>query len=161
MRVDSVLRILKSFWKALVAFFLIVGGLASLHALGLLVPLVSALFSVCMIPIPLWWVGALMIVLVVFQDLLHKSTLWPKGEEVLESDYARRIVKLCQEPQSAQYLRNQYDAWIRESPVVVIGGLTFNDYLERLEGAGLIGFSQAKWQSTKRAIDLIDKYHGK
>ena len=81
-------------------------------------------------------------------------------KSILDLNYGRRIATLCQTPRTADFLRQQYDNWESQSHVLVIGGLSFDDYLKRLDNEGFLEYSNGKWQSTRKALEYIAKYHG-
>lgn len=155
-----------SAWKGLVAFFVVLSGLASMKALGWLEFSLNDLVSLLFTPIPLLYLVMVVIVAGVFLLVLRispKSKRTRKGVgSVLELTDARRLVALCIEPQTTAYLKAHYIQRQRESPVTVLGGMGFDDYLKRLEDEGHLIYTRTdgKWRATEEAFAIIEKYGG-
>ena len=67
------------------------------------------------------------------------------------------IVKLCSTPHSTSEIRRAYDEW----RTGIIVGATLEDALKGLENVGAIKYTEeGKWQSTKEALEVIEKYFG-
>ena len=156
MSVQSLKNMLKSIWQIIVAVFVILGGLASLQTLGLLGNL-GALITLPFVAIPIYIVTILVVVLIA---IFVAASKLKKRDSILVLEDARRLVLLCQTPQATSFLRSNYDAWQRESNVVVLGGLNFDDYMRDLERQGYLEYVDGQWLATRKAIRIIARYHG-
>jgi hypothetical protein len=160
----SLLNVIKSLWKIFVVFFVILGGLASLQTIGLSDDLLNILNSAWMyfisIEIPLYSFFLFAIVFFIGFYSLRKFWVRHKEGSILDLPKARRVVLLCQTPQTTAFLRSDYEEQERRSSVVVLGGYNFDDYMKRLEKEGYLVYKEGKWHSTPKALDVIVRYHG-
>jgi len=76
-------------------------------------------------------------------------------KNILDFEYGRRIVELCQAPKTTEYLRNKYEEWT--SGIIAIGGYKFEDYIKRLEKQGYLKYRDEKWEATDKALNYIKK----
>jgi Mn-dependent DtxR family transcriptional regulator len=80
--------------------------------------------------------------------------------EALKLSYGEKIAKWCQTPRTTSELREMYEKEESKSGVVVVGGLSFSDYLKRLEEAEVIEYKSGKWQTTPQGLEVLAKYFG-
>lgn len=151
---------LVSAWKGVAAVFIIIGGLASLQALGLLQVLVNAL-SLLSGQVPIYLVGILVAILIVIV-VVTRFAVRNRGatDSVLRIQEARRIVRLCATPQPTDFLRSNYEAWERASTVLAFTAYGFDDMIKDMEKQGFLRYSGGKWRATNKAFKITAKYHG-
>ena len=152
------------FWKAIgalaalvtvVAFLLQIFGRVDVYGL-LVVPIINFfLFPVPLISIPLAFliVIAVLFILVyvggsktVINDYLARAGF-------LDNDCARFMALVCQNPQTTESLKQEYQELVRR-----IGcSYSFEDYLKQLEDRGLLEFQDDEWLVTEKALKYIEK----
>lgn len=81
-------------------------------------------------------------------------------KEALKLSYGEKIARWCQTPRTTNELRQMYKTEESKSRVVVIGGLSFPDYIDKLEKAGVIEYSDGKWRTTSNGVEVLAKYFG-
>lgn len=104
----------------------------------------------------------IILLLIIYLFFLKGNKRYKKSSNVLDLDYSRKIVILCQIPKSTEELRRTYDYWESQSRWVVVGGYNFKDYIRLLEDQEYLRHnpSDGTWEATKKAIEYIQKYHG-
>jgi len=80
-------------------------------------------------------------------------------KNILDFEYARRIVELCETPRTTEYLRSMYEKWT--SGVIVFRNYNFGDYMKKLEKQGYLKYRNGLWKATDKALNHIRKYYGK
>ena len=152
----------KSVWKVIVVLSTISGLIASILQISGAVDfwglLALPLYNFLIFSVPVYYVVLLIMAFIVLYYSMvrfraHRSN-------ILDFEDARRIAKLCQTPRTTEYLRQQYEYWESQSPVVAIPGYGFDDYMKRLEKEGYLIYQDGKWVVTQKALDYIKKYHG-
>ena len=152
----------ESLWKVFVVLSVISSLIASMLQIfrvvdfwGLLVAPLYIFLTSC---VPVYYILFFIILIVILRYSVVRFRAYKTS--ILKLEYARRIARLCQTPQTTEYLRQQYNLWERQSNVIVIDGLSFDDYLKQLEEQGYLRYQDGKWIVTRKALDYIAKYHG-
>ena len=160
----SVWQTAKSVWKVIVVLSVILGIIASLLQISGVVNfwslLVLPLYSFLVTNIPIYYA---VLSVIVFMILLFSAIKLRDRDKkcFLDFVYGRRIAILCQTPRTTDFLRQQYNHWESQSTWTVIGGYNFDDFIKGLEKEGFLVYENGKWHVTTKALEYIQKYHGR
>lgn len=156
-------KAIKSVWGAVVIFSVIVSILSFFLQISGTVDfwslLVLPLHSFLITQIPIYYAILLAVVCLTFYSVIR--LVRKTKEPILDLSYGRRLALLCETPRTPEFLKQQYDNWKSQERGVFIGGYHFDDYMKRLEKQGFLQYVDGDWRVTKKALDYIDKYHGR
>ena len=157
-------KILKSFWKIVIALSVILTIIASFLQISGVVDfwslLIFPIYAFLVTEIPVYSVILLITALVIISFIATRLRTRHK-RCIIDAIYARRISLACQEPRSTQYLRSMYTGLGRQSDASEVVRYKFDDYLKLLEKGGFLEYVNGKWRVTIKALEYIDKYHGR
>jgi hypothetical protein len=74
--------------------------------------------------------------------------------------YGEEIVKFCVTPRTTSEIKAAFTAWRSGSGIILFGGASLSEHLQKLESAGAIEYVDGKWRTPKETKDLSEKYLG-
>lgn len=153
---------MKSIWKGIVAFSVVLGIVAPLlqilGAVNFWDILILPLHDFLLTTIPIYYSIVFVVVCIVIYSAIEFARR--RRRCILDFEDARRIALLCQTPRTTAFLKQRYDYWESQSSLVFLGGYGFDDYMKRSEKEGFLEYIEGRWRVTTKALEYISKYHG-
>jgi len=142
-------NVLRPYWRIISVFVVVLAGVT----VGGVIP---SLENINFLHVQMSWISYVLLFTVVLLISFHFLRRHRhKRSSFLEFPDARKLVLLCQTPQTTRYLRALYMYWKKQHSTVLIGANTFTDFIKDQEKEGVLKYANGKWHITKKGLEVV------